>query len=41
MYDDRGMDLVAASRSDLQAIYDEHKSWILDYDRKRIVETFD
>jgi hypothetical protein len=41
MYDDRGMDLVAASRSDLQTIYDEHKSWILDYDRKRMVETFD
>ena len=41
MYDDRGMDLIAANRSDLQPIYDEHKNWILDYDRKRIAETFD
>ena len=41
MYDDRGMDLVAPSRSDLQAIYDEHKNWILDYDSERIVETFE
>jgi Domain of unknown function (DUF3885) len=41
MYDDRGMDLVTASRGDLQAVYDEHEDWILDYDRKRIAETFE
>lgn len=41
MYDDRGMDLVAASRNNLQGIYDEHKNWILDHDRNRIVETFE
>ena len=41
MYDDRGMDVIAAGRNDLQAIYDEHKDWILDYDRKQIVETFE
>jgi hypothetical protein len=40
MYDDRGLDLVASKRSDLQAIYDTHKQWILDYDRKRIAEKF-
>lgn len=40
MYDDRGMDLIAAERSDLQAIYDEHKSWVLDYDRRQIEKTF-
>jgi hypothetical protein len=40
MYDDRGMDLIAASRSGLQTIYDEYKNWVLDYDRKRIEETF-
>jgi len=41
MYDDRGMDLIAADRSDLQPIYDEHKSWVLDYDRQQIAETFE
>ncbi|HEX4321151.1 MAG TPA: DUF3885 domain-containing protein [Acidobacteriaceae bacterium] len=40
MYDDRGLDLVAPKRSDLQAIYDAHKSWILEYDRTRIEKTF-
>jgi hypothetical protein len=41
MYDDRGMDLIAARRSDLQPIYVEHKDWVLDYDRRRISETFE
>ena len=40
MYDDRGMDLVAARRNDLQAIYEEYKDWILDYDRERVEKTF-
>jgi len=40
MYDDRGLDLIAASRRDLQAIYEAHKSWILDYDREKIEKAF-
>jgi hypothetical protein len=41
MYDDRGLDLIASHRSDLQAIYDAHKSWVLDYDRERIEKVFE
>jgi hypothetical protein len=41
MYDDRGMDLVAAKRSDLQTIYDGRKAWVLDYDRARIQRVFE
>ena len=41
LYDDRGMDLIAATRDELQAIYDEYKSWILDYDETHIAETFE
>jgi hypothetical protein len=41
MYDDRGLDLIARHRSDLQAIYDAHKSWVLDYDRERIGRVFE
>jgi len=41
MYDDRGLDLIARHRSDLQAIYDAHKSWVLDYDRHRIERVFE
>ena len=41
MYDDRGLDLVAARRDDLQTIYDAHKSWVLDYDRAQIKKVFE
>jgi hypothetical protein len=41
MYDDRGLDLIAADRSDLQPIYEEHKNWILDYDRQQIAAVFE
>jgi hypothetical protein len=41
MYDDRGLDIIAESPRDLQAIYEAHNSWILDYDRKRIERVFD
>ena len=40
MYDDRGLDLIARHRSDLQAIYDAHKHWVLDYDRARVEKVF-
>jgi hypothetical protein len=41
MYDDRGLDLIARHRGDLQAIYDAYKSWALDYDRERIERVFE
>lgn len=40
MYDDRGMDIVAAERSALVPIYNEHQQWILDYDRPQIERIF-
>jgi hypothetical protein len=40
MYDDRGMDLIAASVEDLKGIYQQHKDWILDYDRSSVEELF-
>ena len=41
MYDDRGLDILAANRSDLQAIYDTYKPWLLDYDRVRMEKVFE
>jgi len=41
MYDDRGLDIMGARRSDIQLIYDAHRSWILDYDRARIERVFE
>lgn len=40
VYDDRGMDLIAASVEDLKAIYEQHKDWILDHDRSSVEELF-
>jgi hypothetical protein len=40
MYDDRGLDIIAARPSDIQPIYDAHRSWILDYDRLQIEKVF-
>jgi hypothetical protein len=40
MFDDRGLDLIAADRSELQSIYDRHRDWLLNYDRKRIAAIF-
>ena len=40
LYDDRGADLMAADRELLRPIYERFNSWILDYDRERINETF-
>ena len=41
MYDDRGMDLIAPSVEGLKAIYQQHKDWVLDYDRSSIEERFE
>jgi len=40
MYDDRGMDVISSDKSAIQPIYDKHKDWILDYNRKEIDEVF-
>jgi hypothetical protein len=41
MYDDRGMDLIAPSVEALEAIYQQHKDLILDYDRSSIEDVFE
>lgn len=41
MYDDRGMDLIAPSVENLRPLYEQHKDWILEYDRASIVELFE
>jgi hypothetical protein len=40
MYDDRGLDVVAKNKENLQKLYVMFNNWILDYDRKQIDETF-
>jgi len=40
LYDDRGMDIVAAEKSALVPLYNAHQQWILDYDRPRIEQIF-
>ena len=40
MYDDRGFDVVAKNKENLQKLYVMLNNWILDYDRKQIDETF-
>ncbi|TDQ36376.1 DUF3885 domain-containing protein [Aureibacillus halotolerans] len=40
LYDDRGCDVIAANKADLQPLYDEFNDWILDYDREKIDRLF-
>lgn len=40
IYDDRGCDVISASREALTDIYKEFNDWILDYDRERINNVF-
>ncbi|UOQ74484.1 DUF3885 domain-containing protein [Hymenobacter cellulosilyticus] len=40
MYDDRGLDILATDQATLQPLFDTYNSWILDYDRARIEQTF-
>jgi hypothetical protein len=40
MYDDRGLDLLAAKKSVLLRFYEDFNAWILDYDRAQIDRTF-
>jgi len=41
MYDDRGLDVIAPQVSDLRPVYDAHKAWILDHNRKQIERSFE
>ena len=36
LYDDRGVDVVAAKKEILRSLYETCKDWILDYDREKI-----
>ncbi|WP_440118947.1 DUF3885 domain-containing protein [Paenibacillus sp. QZ-Y1] len=40
IYDDRGCDVISASREELMDIYNEYNDWILDYDRERMNNVF-
>ncbi|MCU0437678.1 MAG: DUF3885 domain-containing protein [Raineya sp.] len=40
MYDDRGLDIIAADKETLHPIYTKHNNWILDYDRAKINKLF-
>lgn len=40
MYDDRGADLVAANQEDIKPLFEQYSSWILEYDREKINQTF-
>ena len=39
-YDDRGLDVVASNKEYIQHLYEDHNTWILDYDRSKIDEVF-
>ena len=41
MYDDRGLDLIAADKESLKSIYEKYNDWILDNDRKKIQKQFE
>lgn len=41
MYDDRGLDIIAADKETLRPIYMTFNNWILDYDRKNIDKQFE
>ena len=41
MYDDRGLDIIAADTEILRPIYEKHNDLILDYDRERIDKQFE
>ncbi|UOQ55236.1 DUF3885 domain-containing protein [Hymenobacter cellulosivorans] len=40
LYDDRGLDILAADKATLQPLFETYNSWLLDYDRARVEETF-
>ncbi|WP_206458356.1 DUF3885 domain-containing protein [Anaerovorax sp. IOR16] len=40
LYDDKGLDLIAADKEQLRPIFNRFNNWILDYDKKEIDRTF-
>lgn len=36
LYDDRGMDVISASKNELISLYNKHNDWLLNYDRKKM-----
>ena len=40
MYDDRGLDIIAADKETIRPIYTKYTDWILDYDREQIDKQF-
>jgi hypothetical protein len=38
MYDDRGLDIIAATRESLTPIHQSFNDWVLDFDRERIAK---
>ncbi|MCP1146093.1 DUF3885 domain-containing protein [Lysinibacillus endophyticus] len=40
LYDDRGCDVIASNKEDLDSLYEELNDWILDYDREQINKIF-
>lgn len=41
VYDDRGADLIAASKETLRQIYQNFSQWILNYNREQIDKLFE
>jgi hypothetical protein len=41
MYDDRGLDIIAADKETLRPIYLTFNNWILEHDRKEIDKQFE
>jgi len=40
-YDDRGCDVIGVKKEDILPIYVKFKDWLLDYDKKRMRDTFE
>ncbi|TGE25567.1 DUF3885 domain-containing protein [Hymenobacter aquaticus] len=40
MYDDRGLDIVAADKSILRPLFETYNSWIMTFDREQVEATF-
>lgn len=39
-YDDRGMDITAISKEPIAEVYAQYETWLLDYDRPRMLDAF-
>lgn len=40
LYDDRGCDIIAADKDEMEYLYEKYNDWILDYDREKIDALF-